>query len=98
MAQQTSYAQPANYNISPATRSDGQSSAFEVDSKGNLKVNQTVQGGLNLNPYDYVSRSLNSATETWTFYVGGSGGTLVNTIVIVYTDTTLSYISTVTKT
>ena len=46
MAQQTSYAQPANYNISPATRSNGQSSAFEVDSKGNLLVNLNSNAGI----------------------------------------------------
>lgn len=53
---------------------------------------------LNLKPYDYASRDLNSATETWTFKSGGSDGTITNTVVIVYTDDTLSYISTVTKT
>ncbi len=96
-SQQEQYGQIANYNISPGTRADGQSSALEVDSKGNLKVNSAVNG-LSLNQYDYVSRGLVSATETWTFKSGGSGGTTVNTIVIVYTDTTLTYISTVTKT
>ncbi len=96
--QQESYGQVANYNISPGIRADGQSSALEVDSKGNLKVNSIVNG-LSLNQYDYVSRAYDSnVTETWTFKSGGSGGTTVNTIVIVYTDTTLSYISTVTKT
>lgn len=53
---------------------------------------------LNLKPYDYVSRGLVSATETWTFKSGGSGGTTTNTVVVVYTDSTLAIISTVTKT
>mgnify|MGYP003395563527 CR=1 FL=1 len=53
---------------------------------------------LNLKPFDYVSRGLVSATETWTFKSGGSGGTTTNTVVIVYTDATLATISTVTKT
>lgn len=55
---------------------------------------------LNLKPFDYVARSLagDNITETWTFKSGGSGGTQTNQVVIVYTDTTLSYISTVTKT
>jgi hypothetical protein len=54
--------------------------------------------GLNLKSYDYISRSLSSATETWTFKSGGASGTVTNTVVIVYTDTTLATISTVTKT
>lgn len=55
-------------------------------------------GGLNLPKWDYVSRGLVSATETWTFKTGGSGGTTVATVVIVYTDTTLEFISSVTRT
>ncbi len=96
--QQEAYGQVANYNISPGTRSDSQSSALEVDSQGNLKVNIAVSG-LSLNQFDYVARAYDSVvTETWTFYKGGSGGTLVNTIVIVYTDSTLATILNVTKT
>lgn len=38
----TQYGQPANYNITPATRSDGEGTALEVDANGNLK---TVSGG-----------------------------------------------------
>lgn len=38
----TQYGQPANYNVTPATRADGQGSALEVDANGNLK---TVSGG-----------------------------------------------------
>lgn len=53
---------------------------------------------LNLKPYDYVSRGLVSATETWTFKSGGSGGTTTDTVIVVYTDTTLANILTVTKT
>ena len=53
---------------------------------------------LNLKPYDYVSRSLDTATETWTFKSGGASGTTTNTVVIVYTDTSLSAILSVTKT
>ncbi len=53
---------------------------------------------LNLKPYDYASRTVNSATVTWTFNSGGAGGTTNNTVVIVYTDFTLQSISTITKT
>ena len=34
----TQHGQPTNYNVTPATRSDGDAGAFEVDSSGNLKV------------------------------------------------------------
>ena len=95
---QQQYGQVGNYNISPETRGDGAPSALEVDSKGNLKINIAVNG-LSLNQFDYVARAYDSnVTETWTFYSGGSGGTLVNTIVIVYTDSTLATILNVTKT
>lgn len=55
--------------------------------------------GLNLPTYDYVVISYDSATqETYTFKVGGSSGTTVATLVIVYTDSTKNDISTITKT
>lgn len=44
--QQEAYGQIANYNISPGTRADGQSSALEVDSKGNLKVVLNANTGI----------------------------------------------------
>lgn len=55
---------------------------------------------LNLKPFDYVLRSLagDGVTETWTFKSGGSSGTTTNTVVIVYADSTLATISTITKT
>ncbi len=35
---QSKYGNPANYNVTPATRTDGDASALEVDVNGNLKV------------------------------------------------------------
>ncbi len=104
--QQEQYGQVANYNISPGTRADGQSSALEVTSKGNLKTslfdannNAVSPNPLNLSPYDYVTMTIAPAgTETYTFKTGGSGGTTTNTVVIVYTDASRTDISTVTKT
>lgn len=97
--QQQAYGQVANYNISPGTRGDGQSSALEVDSKGNLLISINKNFGLTLTNYDYVSLALtDSVTETYTFKIGGSGGTTTNTIVIVYTDSGKGTLSTVTKT
>ncbi len=39
--------------------------------------------------YDYIDiQQTNSTTETYVFKTGGSGGTTVQTIVVVYTDST----------
>jgi len=55
-------------------------------------------GGFALNEYDYISAAYpNATTEVYTFNVGGSGGITVNTITVVYTDSTKSFISNVTK-
>lgn len=81
-----------------------QATVKQLGSTGALAVSLTdgsgsPTGGMQLNNYDYVSLTLtNSTTETYTFKSGGSGGTTTNTIVIVYTDSTKSTISTVTKT
>jgi hypothetical protein len=46
--------------------------------------------------YDYVDvQQNNSTTETYVFKLGGSGGTTVQTIVLVYTDSTKANIDTV---
>lgn len=58
-----------------------------------------IVSGLALPQYDYVARVLtNSTTETYTFRKGGSSGTAVATVVVVYTDSTLGTLSSVTKT
>lgn len=104
--QQEAYGQIANYNISPGTRGDGQSSALEVTSKGNLKVgifdasnNPVNPNPLNLSTFDYVAVTYPDAvTELYTFKTGGSGGTTTNTVTLVYTDSGKGSLSTVTKT
>jgi len=55
--------------------------------------------GFNLPAYTYVARAWNAGTftETWTFKTGGSGGTTVGTITIVYDDVNMSNIVSVTK-
>jgi len=66
------------------------------DSAGNQT---TVQGGLVGAPFDYIVRVLtNSTTETYTYKTGGSTGTTVATVTVVYTDSSLGTVSTVTKT
>ena len=65
-----------------------------------VTINPAIEGGgFSIGTYDYVSLdSSTPGTEIWTFYIGGSGGTLLATITIVYTDSTKSTISTVTQT
>jgi hypothetical protein len=48
--------------------------------------------------YDAASLSQATLTDTWTFYSGGVGGTLVATITITYTNSSKTTISTVVKT
>ena len=52
-----------------------------------------------LAPFDYIAATYpNATTEVYTYKTGGSGGTTVGTITVVYTDSTKEFISTVTKT
>ena len=55
--------------------------------------------GMEIPPHDYIARAWTAGTftEAWTFYSGGSGGTLVATITIVYDDVDMSNIVSVTK-
>lgn len=49
-------------------------------------------------PFDYVGVAYpNSTTETYTYKTGGSGGTTVATVTVVYTDATKANISTITR-
>ena len=62
-------------------------------------TNNTPVNGIGLPTYDYLSVTYPTATtEQYQFYSGGSGGTLVATIQIVYTDSTKEFITSVTKT
>jgi hypothetical protein len=55
--------------------------------------------GIGIPAYDFVSMVISpSDTETYTFKTGGSDGSTVATVIIVYTDSTRIDISTVTKT
>lgn len=55
--------------------------------------------GLSLPEWDYCAMVINpSTTETYSFRKGGSNGTLVATVVAVYTDATRADISTVSRT
>jgi hypothetical protein len=50
-------------------------------------------------PYDYIGvNTSGSTTDVYTFYEGGSGGTLVSTITITYSDATKSSMTSVART
>ena len=55
--------------------------------------------GLSIPIHDYIGVAYpNGTTETYTFKTGGSGGTTVATVTVVYTDSTKANLSSVTKT
>lgn len=68
----------------------------------NPATEETLLGIAGLLPvaYDYISRNWNGETftEVWAFKTGGSGGTIVSTITIVYDDVNMSNIVSVQKT
>lgn len=67
-----------------------------------LKVESTISGGLGklvTEDFDYIAGAYpDTDTEVYTFYTGGSGGTLVATITVNYTDSTKANILNVTRT
>jgi len=57
------------------------------------------QTGLIPFEFDYISAAYPDAdTEVYSYYVGGSGGTIIATITVNYTDATKEFISNVTRT
>jgi len=54
--------------------------------------------GLSIPIHDYLALTAGATTDTWTFYTGGSGGTLVATVTITYTDGTKAVIANVART
>lgn len=49
--------------------------------------------------YDYIAGvETNATTETYSYYTGGSGGTKVATVVVVYSDSGKSFVNSVTRT
>ena len=64
-----------------------------------VDVGGSISGGIGLNGYDYISVAYPSATtEVYTYRSGGASGTIVNTVVTVYTDATKNRLHTMTKT
>lgn len=57
-----------------------------------------ASAGLVTVAYDYIKATYpDTVTEVYTFKTGGSSGTTVATVTVVYTDTTKEFIDTVTK-
>jgi len=75
--------------VNPAT-SDNQTNGSQI-----VKVSNT----LITVPFDYIGATYpNTSTEVYTYKIGGSGGTTVGTITVVYSDAgTKQIISSVTK-
>lgn len=60
---------------------------------------QRLGAGLIPSSYDYMAyTNTDSTTDTFVYKTGGSGGTTVATVTIVYTDSTKAIVSTVTRT
>jgi hypothetical protein len=69
-AQSSQSGNPANYNTTPATRTNGDASALEVDNKGNLRVTEEAS-------YSAISTSTLIKTgvgKVMGFFVSNSGG------------------------
>lgn len=64
----------------------------------NIDGSQISGGSLVLANYDYIGGSYpNDTTEVYTFKMGGSGGTTVATVTVVYTDSTKELILSATR-
>lgn len=73
--------------------------ALPVSLYNNSGTQINLSTGLGIPTHDYISISYDSSTqETYTFKSGGASGTIVATVVIIYTSSTKENISTVTKT
>lgn len=55
--------------------------------------------GMVTSAFDYIEATYpTSSSEIYVYKTGGTSGTIISTITIVYTDTTKEFISTITKT
>ena len=67
--------------------------AIKTNTAGELMMSSLVS-----EKWDYVAQAQGATTDTWTFYTGGSGGTLVATVTITYVDATKEVILNVART
>jgi hypothetical protein len=69
-----------------------------VTTTNQLKVFDDVSNSLIPSVFDYIGVTYPTTTsEVYVYKTGGSGGTTVSTITLVYTDTTKGFISSLTK-
>lgn len=76
---------------------------FEDNGDGTTSRYVSIKGGLGTFlegvVYDYLAATYpNSTTEIYTYKTGGSGGTTVAVLTVVYTDSTKDFVSNVTRT
>ena len=85
-------------NLEQGSIKSGSITVRVADALGNV-INPSINS-FNISGYDYISASYNDGTftETYVFKSGGSGGTTVGTIVVVYVDATKAKLVSVTKT
>jgi len=77
---------------------DATTTARATVSDGRLHVIDDVLNSLIPSAYDYIEASYPDAvTEIYIFKTGGSGGTTVSTLTLVYTDSTKENFSSLTK-
>lgn len=77
---------------------DGTYRPVAVDDYGQLSLSSQNPSSIYTLPYDYVAATYpNSTTEVYATYVGGSGGSLQQTVTVVYTDSTKANILNVTR-
>jgi hypothetical protein len=76
---------------------DGSAVSLKADPATGALLNVSM-GSLITELYDYISVAYPiNTTEVYTFKTGGSGGTTVATITVVYTDSTKINLNTVTR-
>lgn len=82
----------------PVNRIQREHNKFTEDKDGNVAVRTIPSSGQSINPLAlYLERTLtNSVTETYEYYESASKAILYNTVVVVYTDSTLDTILNVT--
>lgn len=84
----------------PESLNDRQHRSYRQDPNNeNQSVVATLDlGGFGIDSYDYIAGSQTTSSDTFIYKSGGASGTTVATVVIQYTDSTKSDISSVEKT
>lgn len=82
-----------------SNRQQREQDKFEETSGGDTAIRTLSKSKLVNSEYDYIGVTYSdTVTEIYVYKFGGSGGTTVATITVVYTDSTKEFVSSVTKT